>query len=429
MCVVEIQGAKALMPACATKVRAGMEVLTDSETVLAARRQTLDRICTRHRMDCETCPRYSDCELHALLRDYHMDDRVYMRQWHAPEPDRTAPHLVRDASKCVQCLRCVSTCEKVQGIGAIRVSGRGDAARVGPAAPPDATACVQCGQCITACPTGALSVRDDTHLVWQALSHQKKVLAVVSPFAAARLGEFFGEALRPDDGGRLAALLREIGFFRVCDAQPALDAMRSRNLAERAARQAAGNRAPLLSAACPAFVRMCEREYPAMTGLLSAMRSPMQWYAGECRSQFSAKEGLDKAEVLTVLITPCTAEKALCGPQGADAALTAAECAGLILRACVSRYTAHVVWHKTAPQAFDALPQPAGPAAQGADRIQVFGLAGARRMLDHIAGGADALAGEYIELFACPGGCENGGGQKPRGADARSGVPEAEPAR
>ena len=76
ICVVEVAGSNKLMPACSTPVREGMEVFTHSELVVESRKMTLDFICRHHRMDCDYCSRASNCELHALLREHGMDDRI-----------------------------------------------------------------------------------------------------------------------------------------------------------------------------------------------------------------------------------------------------------------------------------------------------------------------------------------------------------------
>ena len=101
MCVVEIEGMAKLMPACVTKAQDGMVVQTESEKVIASRKKTLDLMCQNHRMDCEYCPNYTFCELHALLRRYGVDDRPYSQVYHERNADESSPCIVRDTSKCV----------------------------------------------------------------------------------------------------------------------------------------------------------------------------------------------------------------------------------------------------------------------------------------------------------------------------------------
>lgn len=127
ICVVEVVGAPRLMPACSTKVNESMEVLTHSEKVVESRKMTLDLICRNHRMDCEYCSRYSDCELHALLREHGMDDRIYSNVHHEQEKDSSSPAIIRDNSKCVLCRRCEKVCEKqsIHAIGSLHRAADG----------------------------------------------------------------------------------------------------------------------------------------------------------------------------------------------------------------------------------------------------------------------------------------------------------------
>ncbi|NTV74823.1 MAG: hypothetical protein HGA66_11515 [Holophaga sp.] len=110
VCVVEVKGARGHVPSCVTVISPGMEILTDSPEVTESRRRTLDLLCANHRMDCEHCSRYSDCELHALLRQFGIDERNYNPYAMEPELDESSAHLVRDRSKCVLCRRCVAAC-------------------------------------------------------------------------------------------------------------------------------------------------------------------------------------------------------------------------------------------------------------------------------------------------------------------------------
>ncbi len=55
MCVVEIEGAAKLEPACATAVREGMKVATQTPQVAEARRNVLELLLADHPVDCPIC--------------------------------------------------------------------------------------------------------------------------------------------------------------------------------------------------------------------------------------------------------------------------------------------------------------------------------------------------------------------------------------
>jgi len=147
LCVVEVEGSVALVPACSRKVSEGMVVKTHSERVLHSRRMVIEFL--------------------AATTDISLLDV----EWHGADPGRlpieqrtTSPKVdnglyVRDLDRCVLCYRCVDVCgEQAQNTFAISVAGRGSGAAIATefgVALPD-SACVFCGNCVAVCPTGAL---------------------------------------------------------------------------------------------------------------------------------------------------------------------------------------------------------------------------------------------------------------------------------
>jgi predicted molibdopterin-dependent oxidoreductase YjgC len=154
VCVVELEGARTLVPACSRKAEAGMVVLTDSERVRTSRRLVLELLGSS--VDLSLAP----------------DALAYSERYDA-RPDRFGPEAatvaqdvkvdnelyVRDYSRCILCYKCVSACgEDHQNTFAIAVAGRGFGAHISTeldVALPE-SACVYCGNCIAVCPTGAL---------------------------------------------------------------------------------------------------------------------------------------------------------------------------------------------------------------------------------------------------------------------------------
>jgi predicted molibdopterin-dependent oxidoreductase YjgC len=153
VCVVEIEGARVLAPACSRKVEPGMVVQTDSERVRTSRRMVLELLGSS--VDLSTAPnaqRYST-EYGALPERYGEVQTV-------AQPAKIDNDLyMRDYSKCILCYKCVEACGvDHQNTFAIAVAGRGFEARISTEF--DVTlpesACVYCGNCIAVCPTGAL---------------------------------------------------------------------------------------------------------------------------------------------------------------------------------------------------------------------------------------------------------------------------------
>jgi predicted molibdopterin-dependent oxidoreductase YjgC len=154
VCVVEVEGARTLVPACSRKVEPGMVVLTDSPRVQTSRRLVLELLGSS--VDLSTAPdalRY--IEEYEAKPDRFGADSLTVAQ--AVKVDNEL--YVRDYSKCILCYKCVEACgDDHQNTFAIAVAGRGFGAHISTELDvtlPD-SACVYCGNCIAVCPTGAL---------------------------------------------------------------------------------------------------------------------------------------------------------------------------------------------------------------------------------------------------------------------------------
>lgn len=153
ICVVEVQGARVLVPACVAPAAQGMQVQTRSERVVRARRTILEMLASS--VDLSEAP-----EIQAMMAEYEADPNFYP----GAEPREVPllddnPMYVRDYSKCILCWRCVQVCaEDAQYTYALNFSGRGYETQISTffEKPLLETTCVFCGQCVGVCPTGAL---------------------------------------------------------------------------------------------------------------------------------------------------------------------------------------------------------------------------------------------------------------------------------
>ncbi len=162
VCVVEVEGARTLAPACSRALEPGMVVRTRSPRVDLSRKLVLELLASS--VDLSTAP-----TLEPLLREYGADPSRFgsgcamVRQ--APKIDNDL--YMRDYSKCVLCYRCVEACgTDAQHTFAIAAAGRGFDARISTeldVALPE-SACVYCGNCVAVCPTGALMVKHEYDL-------------------------------------------------------------------------------------------------------------------------------------------------------------------------------------------------------------------------------------------------------------------------
>jgi predicted molibdopterin-dependent oxidoreductase YjgC len=176
ICVVELEGARTLIPACSRRVEEGMVIQTDSERVRHSRKIVTELLASS--VDLSITPVAQDCLERYDARPERFGppappDPARDRRrtgHHEPVDGQTAATVhtptkvdndlyVRDYSKCILCYKCVDACgEQYQNTFAITVAGRGFDARISTeyAAPLPESACVYCGNCIAVCPTGAL---------------------------------------------------------------------------------------------------------------------------------------------------------------------------------------------------------------------------------------------------------------------------------
>jgi predicted molibdopterin-dependent oxidoreductase YjgC len=154
VCVVEVEGARTLVPSCSRKVEEGMVVHTDSDRVRVSRRLVLELLGSS--VDLSTAP-----EALVYIERYGASPERFGEDAERVQQDVKIDNdlYVRDYSKCILCYRCVEACGvDHQNTFAIAVAGRGFDAHISTEL--DVTlpesACVYCGNCIAVCPTGAL---------------------------------------------------------------------------------------------------------------------------------------------------------------------------------------------------------------------------------------------------------------------------------
>ncbi|MBI5567134.1 MAG: (2Fe-2S)-binding protein [Chloroflexi bacterium] len=161
VCVVEVEGARVLSPACVAKVSEGQQIRTRTDRVERSRRTIVEMLAAT--VDLSEAP-----EIQHIAQDTHADlDRFAdgAKRAHAVIDDN--PMFVRDYAKCILCWRCVQVCaDDAQYAYAINFSGRGFETGIGTffdKAMPETT-CVFCGQCVGVCPTGALKPKREWQL-------------------------------------------------------------------------------------------------------------------------------------------------------------------------------------------------------------------------------------------------------------------------
>jgi predicted molibdopterin-dependent oxidoreductase YjgC len=191
ICVVEVEGARTLVPSCATPASNNMVVLTESEKVVEARRMMLELLLSSGNHNCavcgledsdwtqfqlkvlqeedssELCPVWGDCRLQDLAFKYQVMGKQFSME-PTPYPMETVnPLIIRDFSRCIQCGKCVQACNEIQVNNAIDFGYRGAKMKIVAAGdrPLKDSDCVFCGECVQACPVGALVEKEPRYKV------------------------------------------------------------------------------------------------------------------------------------------------------------------------------------------------------------------------------------------------------------------------
>jgi len=199
ICVVEVEGARSLMAACATPAEPEMKVKTESKRVIEERRLNIELLlasgnhnCLVQDLDIESwtdfqldslavpehetlCPAYGDCRLQELAVQYQVRCNSFTPSETKYPIENVNPFIIRDFSRCVLCGRCVQACNEVQVNNAISYGYRGTEGKIVAKGdrPLKDSDCVFCGECIQVCPVGALVSKKDLELGTRAGAERK----------------------------------------------------------------------------------------------------------------------------------------------------------------------------------------------------------------------------------------------------------------
>ena len=194
VCAVEVEGVDKLATACNTLVEEGMVVHTNTQRVRLTRKTNVELILSQHVDHCVTCVRSGNCSLQALSKAMNIQS-VPFRKEATERPWDPALPILRDSSKCIKCLRCVSVCDRVQSLGVWEVTGSGahTTVRIRGGLRMNEASCALCGQCVVHCPVGgsAGAGRHGDRLL-RLSDPTKEVVFQIAPAVRAAWGESLG---------------------------------------------------------------------------------------------------------------------------------------------------------------------------------------------------------------------------------------------
>lgn len=311
MCIVEDDRGH-LMAACSTVPKDGMKIKTNTGRVRKYRKNILELLLASHCRDCTTCENSGSCRLQELAVEFGITDVRFPNDKTEPVKDTSSPSIIRDTSKCILCGDCVRECNEIQHVGAIDFTHRGSNVVIGPAfeRPIAESLCVNCGQCAAACPTGAIIVRDDTDSVWEQLDNPEVfVTCEIAPAVRVGIGQELGLENGENAMGQIIAALHRLGFDQVYDTATGADLTVIEEAREFAARLESGEKLPLFTSCCPAWIQYVEKKYPDILDHVSTCRSPMSMFSAVIKDYFKDKLPEGKTKHFHVALMPCTAKK------------------------------------------------------------------------------------------------------------------------
>lgn len=464
VCLVEKIGMEKLITACNTLVEDGMEILTNSPRVREVRRINVQLILSDHDCKCVQCVKSGNCTLQKIANDLGIinlpyDNIAEVNRWNYDFP------LIREASKCVKCMRCVQICDKVQGLNVWDINGSGYRTSVGVAKNKKLTEadCSLCGQCITHCPVGALRERDDLGELRDALADPEKITMVqIAPAIRTAWGEGIGISKTEATTGKLVSALRRIGFDYIFDTTYTADLTIMEEGSEFIERftHKSDYSWPMFTSCCPGWIRFVKTQYPELVKNLSTAKSPQQMFGAMSKTYIAQKIGIDPDKVYSVSIMPCLSKKYERGVSevndsahgsDVDLVLTTREldrmiksdniqpsdlkeeefdsifgegsgagvifgATGGVMEAALRSAYFLITGENPEPDSFKSIRGMNGWKEATFEikglkvRVAVAsGLANTRNLIEAIKSGQ--VSYDFVEIMACPGGCVGGGGQ------------------
>lgn len=169
--------------------------------------------------------------------------------------------------------------------------------------------CINCGSCTILCPNKCLSERDETSKLREYLHSGKVVVFQTAPAVRVALGEEFGLKKGSNVEGKMVSALRLIGGDYVFDTTFGADLTVMEEASELVDRIKNKGKLPMFTSCCPSWVKFLEMFYPEYIPNLSTCKSPISMQGAIIRNYFSKINNINKEDIISIAITPCTSKK------------------------------------------------------------------------------------------------------------------------
>jgi len=307
--------------------------------------------------------------------------------------------VVLDPEACKGCTNCIKRCP----VEAIRVR-KGKASIT-------AERCIDCGECIRICPYKAKKADTET---LAAIRGWDYAIALPAPALLAQ----FDPAI---PASAVYGALRSLGFSAVVEVAEAAEIVA---VATRAALAERSDGVTLISASCPAVVRLIQVRYPSLLDNVVRVLSPMEVAARIAKRR--AREAGVKGRIGAFFLTPCPAKATAARlPLGherseVDGAISLQDVYLPLLQALSGQGRTSGDGAPAPALRLRKTPTVAGAEGvrwaraegeseglRGVNAIAVDGIDRVVELLEQMENGV--LSGvDFVEALACPGGCVGG---------------------
>ena len=242
--------------------------------------------------------------------------------------DDANPAIIKNEALCSECGHCFAVCEEEIGVAAKYLLNQREAYQ-----------CIGCGQCSASCPEKAITGRPHYKIVKELIQDPEKIVVFsTSPSVRVGFADGFGKEPGTFAQDEMVGALRALGADYVFDVTFSADLTIMEESKEFLERVKSGEKLPLFTSCCPAWVKFCEQKYPELRENISPCRSPQQMFGAVVREYYKDPEKNEGKKIVSVSIMPCTAKKFECtrpemrdsGYQDVDISITVQELAALI---------------------------------------------------------------------------------------------------
>ena len=270
---------------------------------------------------------------------------------------------------------------------------------------------------------------------WEALADPNiRVVAQIAPAVRVAVGDHYGLTKGKSVMGKIVNALHRMGFDEVYDTSFSADLTIMEESAEFLDRIKKGEKLPLLTSCCPAWVKFITDQYKEYIPNLSTCRSPQGMLSAVIKEYFRDPEHAGGKKTVMISIMPCTAKKAEAVrpnsfTEACDMPFGFGSGGGVIF-GVTGGVTEAVLRRLTPDHSKETMHEIAECGVRGDEGIKEFtvpyegmnlnicvasGLANARTVMEQVKNGEKEY--HLIEVMACRRGCIMGGGQPTRSGD------------